>query len=44
MSEKRTFVFVSGSTSHMRDDMTGSIYISKVRKLSVSTSQPAAGV
>jgi hypothetical protein len=33
MSEKRTFVFVSGSTSHMRDDMSGSDYAKKRERI-----------
>jgi hypothetical protein len=44
MSKERTLVFVSGSTSHMRDDMAGSIYNVKAEELTNSTSRPAAGV
>lgn len=33
MSENRTFVFVSGSTSHMRDDIVGSVYTKKGERI-----------
>jgi orotidine-5'-phosphate decarboxylase len=42
--EKRTFVFVSGSTSHMRDDMADYVYPSRVKRLRNTTSRPFAGV
>jgi orotidine-5'-phosphate decarboxylase len=44
MGEKRTFVFVSGSTSHMRDDMAGSIYQSRAKRLRNTTSRLVAGL